>query len=75
MRKRDKKGNEERTAKEQSKKTGAWKQKIAFGPTEVVKEKPITYKERVVGFAIRINKGNNAKQAFDKKLMEGLEFI
>jgi hypothetical protein len=29
----------------------------------------------VVGFAIRIDKGNNAKQAFDKKLMEGLQFI
>jgi hypothetical protein len=29
----------------------------------------------VVGFAIRIDKGNNAKQAFGKKLMEGLQFI
>jgi hypothetical protein len=29
----------------------------------------------VVGFAIRTDKGNNAKQAFDKKLMEGLQFI
>ncbi len=74
-RKRDKKGNEESKTKEQSKKTGARKQKIAFGPTEVVKEKPFTYKECVVGFAIRVDKGNNAKQAFDKKLMEGLKFI
>ncbi len=29
----------------------------------------------MVGFAIRIDKVNNAKQAFDKKLMEGLQFI
>jgi hypothetical protein len=29
----------------------------------------------VVGFAIRIDKGKNAKQAFNKKLMEGLQFI
>jgi hypothetical protein len=29
----------------------------------------------VVGFAIRVDKGNNAKQAFNKKLMEGLQFI
>ncbi len=43
-RKQDKKGNEERKTEEQSKKTGARKQKIAFGPTEVVKEKPFTYK-------------------------------
>ncbi len=28
-----------------------------------------------MGFAIRVNKDNNAKQAFNKKLMEGLEFI
>ncbi len=74
-RKQDKKGNEERKTEEQSKKTGARKQKIAFRMTEVVKEKPFTYKECVVGFAIRVDKGNNAKQAFDKKLMEGLEFI
>jgi hypothetical protein len=35
----------------------------------------LEYKECVVGFAIRVDKGNNAKQAFDKKLMEGLQFI
>jgi hypothetical protein len=60
-RKRDKKGIEERKTEEQSKKTEAQKPKIAFGPTEVVKENPITYKECVVGFAIRVDKGNNAK--------------
>jgi hypothetical protein len=73
--KRDKKGEEERMTKEQVKKIKARKPKIAFGPTEVEKEKPIVYEECVVGFAIRVDKGNNAKQAFDKKLMEGLEFI
>jgi hypothetical protein len=29
----------------------------------------------MVSFAIRIDKGNNAKQALNKKLMEGLQFI
>ena len=74
-RKRDKRGKEERATEEQVNKTKARKPKIAFGPTEVVKEKPIAYKECVVGFAIRVDKGNNTKSAFDKKLMEGLNFI
>ena len=72
--KRDNKGNEERT-EVQVRQTKARKPTIAFGPTEVAKEKPTVYKECVVGFAIRVDKGNNTKQAFDKKLMEGLEFI
>ena len=42
--KRDKKGNKERTIDEQAKKTKARKTKIAFGPTEVVKKTPIAYK-------------------------------
>ncbi len=74
-RKRKKKEGEERETEEQVKKTQSRKPKIAFGPTEVEKEKTVAYKECVVGFAIRIDKGNNAKQAFDKKLMEGLQFI
>jgi len=73
--KRDTKGNKEKTVEEQANKTKTRKPKITFGPTEVVKEKPIAYKECVVGFAIRVNKGNNTKLAFDKKLMEGLKFI
>ena len=72
--KRENKGKE--AAKEaQARKTKSRKPTIAFGPTEVAKEKPMVYKECVVGFAIRVDKGNNTKQAFDKKLMEGLEFI
>ena len=43
--------------------------------TEIVKDAPFAYKECVVGFAIRVDKGNNTKLAFDKKLMEGLDFI
>ena len=74
-RKRDKRGKEERATEEQANKTKARKPTITFGPTEVVKEKPIAYKECVVGFAIRVDKGNNTKAAFDKKLMEGLTFI
>jgi hypothetical protein len=73
--KRDKRGKEERTTEEKVNKTKARKPKIAFGPTEVVKEKPIAYKECVVGFAIRVDKRNNTKSAFNKKLMEGLNFI
>jgi hypothetical protein len=74
-RKKDKSEGEERKIEEQVKKTQSRKPKIAFGPTEVEKEKVIAYKECVVGFTIRIDKGNNAKEAFDKKLMEGLQFI
>jgi hypothetical protein len=74
-RKREKKEGEERETEEQVKKTQSRKPNIAFGPTEVEKKKTITYKECMVGFAIRIDKGNNAKQAFNKKLIEGLQFI
>ncbi len=57
----------------QAKQSEARKTKIAFAEAE--KTKPVTYNQCVVGFAIRIDKGNNAKQAFDEKLMEGLQFI
>jgi hypothetical protein len=69
--KKEKKRSTEK--KEQAKQSEARKTKIAFAEAE--KPKPITYNQFVVGFAIRIDKGNNAKQAFDKKLMEGLQFI
>jgi hypothetical protein len=39
-----------------------------------VKEVAICFK-CVVGFAIRVNKGNNAKGGFNKKIMEGLSFL
>ncbi len=42
---------------------------------EAEKPKEIVYNQCVVGFAIRVDKGNNAKQAFDKKLMEDLQLI
>jgi hypothetical protein len=74
-RKKDKKRGEERKTKEQVKKTQSRKPKIAFRPTEAEKEKTIAHKECVVDFAIRVDKGNNAKQVLDKKLMEGLQFI
>jgi hypothetical protein len=73
-RRRDKTGGEARTSN-QAKQTNPRKPKIAFGPTEVAMEKPTPLRECVVGFTIRVDKGNNTKQAFDKKLMEGLEFI
>jgi len=52
--KRDTKENKEKAVEEQANKTKARKPKIAFGPTEVVKEKPIADKECVVGFSIRV---------------------
>jgi hypothetical protein len=72
--KTEKRSEKEEKVAAQVKKTTARKPKIAFGPTEVSKEKTFVYNECVVGFAIRVE-GNNTKQAFDKKLMEGLEFI
>jgi len=73
--KSEKRSEKEERVAAQVKKTTVRKPKIAFEPTEVAKEKNFVYKECVVGFAIRVDKGNNTKQAFDKKLMEGLEFI
>jgi hypothetical protein len=35
----------------------------------------IEYKKCVVGLAIRFNKGNNTKGGFDKKIIEGLNFM
>jgi hypothetical protein len=72
-RKKEKKRREERKTEEQDKQTEARKPKKAF--TEAEKPKEIIYNQCVVGFAIRVDKGNNAKQAFNKKLMEGLQFI
>ena len=73
--KKDTTVNKEKTIEEQVNKTKARKSRIAFEPTEVADDRPTTYKECVVSFAIRVDKGNNTKLAFDKKLMEGLEFI
>ena len=73
-RKRGKTGGEERTSN-QAKQTNTRKPKIAFGPTEVATEKPTPLQECIVGFAIKVVNCNNPKQAFDKKLMESLEFI
>jgi hypothetical protein len=39
-----------------------------------VKEVAVCFK-CVVGFAIRVDKGNNAKGGFDKKIAEGLSFL
>jgi hypothetical protein len=75
-RKRDKKKREEKQTKDQVAKTQARKTTIVFGPTTAEeKAKTIEYKECLVGLAIRVDKGNNVTQAFDKKLMEGLQFI
>ncbi len=57
---------------------GSGKKKAMFA--EAVENKAtqvqqIEYKKCVVGFAIRVGKGNNTKGGFDKKLIEGLTFI
>jgi hypothetical protein len=52
------------------------KKKATFA--EAVQEKPaqkVDYKKCVVGFVIRVDKGNNTKKDFNKKLMEGLNFM
>jgi hypothetical protein len=37
---------------------------------ETVEEKEIDYKKCMVGFAIRVDKGNNTKGGFHKKISE-----
>jgi hypothetical protein len=54
------------------------KKKATFAKT--VEKEPnstqkIDYKKCVVGFAIRVDKGNNTKGGFDKKIIEGLNFM
>jgi hypothetical protein len=54
------------------------KKKATFA--ETVEKEPnstqkIDYKKCVVGFAIRVDKGNNTKGGFDKKVIEGLNFM
>jgi hypothetical protein len=72
-RKKDKKRRAEKKTGEQVKQTEARKPKIAFAEAE--KLKTIVYNQCMVGFVIRVDKGNNAKQAFNKKLIEGLQLI
>ncbi len=71
--KKETKRSAEKAMGKQGKQSGARKTKIVF--VEAEKTKADTYNQCMVGFAIRIDKGNNAKQAFDKKLMEGLQFV
>ena len=63
--------------------TGVKKKKASFQLQEETQategkkgeeEVPICFK-CVVGFAIRVDKGNNAKGGFDKKMAEGLAFL
>ncbi len=54
------------------------KKKATFAETvkkEATQAQRIEYKKCVVGFAIRVDKGNNTKGGFDKKLLEGLTFM
>jgi hypothetical protein len=54
------------------------KKKATFAETvkkEANQIQCIEYKKCVVGFAIRVDKRNNTKGGFDKKLIEGLGFM
>ncbi len=54
------------------------KKKTTFAETvkkEATHAQRIEYKKCVVGFAIRVDKGNNTKGGFDKKLLKGLTFM
>jgi hypothetical protein len=54
------------------------KRKATFAETvkkEATQAQPIEYKKCVIGFAISVDKGNNTKRGFDKKLLEGLTFM
>jgi hypothetical protein len=54
------------------------KKKATFAETvekEANQIRCIEYKKCVIGFVIRIDKGNNTKGGFDKKLIKGLSFM
>jgi hypothetical protein len=54
------------------------KKKTTFAETvkkEATQAQCIEYKKWVIGFAIRVDKENNTKGGFDKKLLEGLTFM
>ncbi len=42
---------------------------------EATQAQRIEYKKFIVGFAIRVDKGNSTKGGFHKKLLEGLTFM
>ncbi len=62
-------------------KTKRRKKKVTFAPEpdkageEKDKEEVDVCFKCVVGFAICVNRGNNAKRGFDKKISEGLAFL
>jgi hypothetical protein len=54
------------------------RKKATFAKTverEASQTQRIDYKKCVVGFAIRVDKGNNMKGGFDKKIIKGLNFM
>jgi hypothetical protein len=72
-----KKKKKEKTAEEKDKGAKS-KKKATFAETvekEATQAQRIEYKKCIVGFAIRVDKGNNTKGGFDKKLIEGLTFM
>jgi hypothetical protein len=42
---------------------------------DTVKEKEIDYETCMLGFAVRVDKGKDTKGGFNKKIIEGLNFM
>jgi hypothetical protein len=82
------KGRKKESAKKKDKPMGtgtekttdnAGKKRATFakmgGKEKAEEQKDIQYKKCMVGFAIRIDKENNTKGGFDKKIIKGLSFL
>jgi hypothetical protein len=72
------KKNKKKKDKKKSKSPKEGGKKATFAETvrkEMVEEKAVDYEKCVVGFTVRVDKGNNTKGGFDKKIIEGLTFM
>ncbi len=65
-------------AKGKEKSSGGGRKKATYAEIvgkETVEERVIDYKKCMVGFTIRVDKGNSTKGDFDKKIIKGLPFM
>jgi hypothetical protein len=70
--KKKKDTSEEANNRMKAKKKATFAEMVEKDPNSMQK---IDYKKCVVGFAIRVDKGNNTKGGFDKKIIEELNFM
>jgi hypothetical protein len=80
MKRKSLKATAARHKKDSAKKTPKKKATFALAKTakageKKAKEKVAVCHKCVVGFAIRVDKGNNTKRGFDRKISEGLAFL